>query len=309
MTKHLLLAVDGGATKTSLSLRTTTGEVLFEKISTGSNYQAIGEARVCEVLTDLLKALAPYCANPIEVAVFAIAGIDTPKDKTVITAIVEKCLVNAGLQIRQLLIENDVEATLLGATASRPGALLIAGTGAIAYAFNGTSIIRCGGWGHRAGDEGSGYWVGQQMLKAIFRHADGRSKQPTQLTKLVLQTLGLASVDELINWLYAPNYTNAQVAGLGSLLAEAVAAQDTVACHIAQKAAEELTLLAKTILQKIGYTSGPYTFYLNGGVLEYNDCITDLFYQQMRTHYPDIEWRMCTEKPIEYIVKRAIAVL
>lgn len=309
MTKHLLVAVDGGATKTSLSLRTTTGDVLFEKISTGSNYQAIGETRACEVLTDLLHAAAPYCTNPIEVAVFAIAGIDTPKDQTVVKAIVEKSLVRAGLQTRQLIIENDVEATLLGATAGQPGALLIAGTGAIAFAFNGTSIVRCGGWGHRAGDEGSGYWIGQQMLKAIFRHADGRSKQPTQLTKLVLQTLGLASVDELLNWLYAPNYTNAQVAALGSLLAEAVAAQDIAACDIAQKAAEELVLLASAILHKIGYTSGQYTFYLNGGVLEYNDCITDAFYQKIRTHYPDIEWRMCTDKPIEYIVKRAIAVL
>ena len=309
MTRHLLLVVDGGATKTSLSLRTTTGDILFEKISTGSNYQAIGEDRVCEVLTDLLQAAAPYCEDPIDVAVIAIAGIDTPKDQTVVTAIVEKSIVNAGLQIRQLVIENDVEATLLGATEGQPGALLIAGTGAIAYAFNGTSIVRCGGWGHRAGDEGSGYWIGQQMLKVIFRHADGRSEQPTQLTALVLQRLGFASVDELLNWLYAPNYTNAQVAGLGSLLAEAVAAQDIVACHIAQNAAEELALLAKTILQKIDYTSGPYTFYLNGGVLEYNDCITDAFYQKMRNHYPDIDWRMCTDKPIEYIVKRAIAVL
>ena len=309
MTKHLLLAVDGGATKTSLSLRTTTGNVLFEKISTGSNYQAIGETRACEVLTGLLHAAAPYCEGPIDAAVFAIAGIDTPKDQTVVTAIVEKSVATAGLQIRQLLIENDVEATLLGATAGQPGSLLIAGTGAIAYAFTGTSIVRCGGWGHRAGDEGSGYWIGQQMLKVIFRHADGRSEQPTQLTALVLQKLGLTSVDELLNWLYAPNYTNAQVAGLGSLLAEAVAAQDIVACHIAQKAAEELVLLASAILHKTGYTSGPYTFYLNGGVLEYNDCITDAFYQQMRSHYPDIEWRMCIDKPIEYIVKRAIAVL
>ena len=42
--------------------------------------------------------------------------------------------------------------------------LLISGTGAICYSFVDGNIFRSGGWGHRIGDEGSGYWIGKSTV-------------------------------------------------------------------------------------------------------------------------------------------------
>ena len=53
-----------------------------------------------------------------------------------------------GLKVGKLIIENDAEATMIGATWGKPGALLISGTGSIAYAHDAKGrIVRSGGWG------------------------------------------------------------------------------------------------------------------------------------------------------------------
>ena len=90
-----------------------------------------------------------YPNSQIAVATFALAGIDSPKDHTAVVAIVQNALQTTQLQVDTLIIENDAEATLLGVTAGQAGALLIAGTGAIAYAYDGQQIVRAG-----AGDIG-----------------------------------------------------------------------------------------------------------------------------------------------------------
>ena len=52
--KQIILAVDGGATKTVMTVRTVDGQTLFSATSTGSNYQAIGHERVQQVFEQLL---------------------------------------------------------------------------------------------------------------------------------------------------------------------------------------------------------------------------------------------------------------
>lgn len=306
---RIILAVDGGATKTTMTIRSTDGTVLFTETTTGSNYQAIGRDRVQHVFTSLLEqAAANVSYRAIHAAAFAIAGIDTKADAAIVTEIVRASLASSPFTVEKLTIENDVEATLLGAAGRSPASLLISGTGAICFSFNGESIFRTGGWGHRAGDEGSGYWLGQQIVQAIFRAEDGRGEH-TDLTELVLSHLQLQHVDELMNWLYHEDYTNARLASVGSFLQKAVEQEDAVAMIIARRAGEELALLARATLRKAGYKSGAHTFYLNGGVLKNNPAIYETLIQDVHKEYPAVHFSLCEDKPIEYIVKRAMVSL
>jgi len=50
-----LLAVDGGATKTTLTLRDESGVIFHEGHSTGSNYQVIGTKAYKEDIKHLLQ--------------------------------------------------------------------------------------------------------------------------------------------------------------------------------------------------------------------------------------------------------------
>ena len=51
---EVILAVDGGATKTAVTVRKRDGTILFEGLGEGSNYQTTGADRVKEVLLALL---------------------------------------------------------------------------------------------------------------------------------------------------------------------------------------------------------------------------------------------------------------
>ncbi|MGE7667446.1 N-acetylglucosamine kinase [Ureibacillus composti] len=311
MTERIILAIDGGATKTSLLLRSESGNVIFEKTSSGSNYQTIGAEKVVSILTDILfKAYqATNCSN-IDCAVFAMAGIDTERDLITVKQIIETACSNVPFSINHLIVENDVLATLIGLTKGSPGALLISGTGSIAFATDGRdTFTRTGGWGHRAGDEGSGYFIGREILQTIFRTADGRNTKPTILTELVLKKLEIKSVEQLNSWLYQEQYTNAQTASISSVLPEAIVLEDELAINIAQNAAKELSLLALTTVRKLEIGNTPFTMHLNGGVFKHNTFILEEFKQYTVNAFPNISFTLCNENPIAYITNRALYAL
>lgn len=311
--KKNILAVDGGATKTTLSIRCEHGECLFEKTSSGTNVQTIGAHGVKKVLNELLlDAFEATNLESINVAVYAMAGIDSAADLKLVSEVIDSCCQIAPFKIDKTIIENDVHATLLGLVQrNTPGALILSGTGSICIATNGDgNVIRTGGWGHRAGDEGSGYWIGRKILNAIFRIEDGRLEQPTVLKELLYKKLHIETIEQLMTWLYRPEYTNAQTASISSILQEALALEDKQAITIAQQAAKELFLLVKAALQKLDYANeNPFTLYANGGVLKHNPVILNLLQQYTQQIYPNVAIVSCDEKPIEYIVRRALDVL
>lgn len=297
MIHAFVLAIDGGATKTTCRL-TFEDEILFEQTTTGVNYQAIGEEQVTAVFVQLLSMIKLY-TETIDAACFAIAGLDTPTDFQIMQKIVQNSLQTNSVFCEKLVIENDAEATLRGLAQGRNATLVIAGTGAIAFSLNNGAISRTGGWGHRAGDEGSGYWIGKEILHAIFRAADGRGN-PTILTELALKKIGIKNTAELMNWLYAHDYRNAHTASLASILQEAVDHPDNVARSIATNAAKELALLATTAL----YQNSSILF-LNGGVFHHNAFILEQVQQYVSEQFPHVAISLCEEKPIDAIMQRA----
>jgi N-acetylglucosamine kinase-like BadF-type ATPase len=61
----------------------------------------------------------------------------------------------------------DAQAAALGALGGRPGLLVLAGTGAIVVGHDGAGCWRrAGGFGALLGDEGSGFWLGREWLRA-----------------------------------------------------------------------------------------------------------------------------------------------
>lgn len=72
---------------------------------------------------------------------------------------------------------SDALSSLVGGVgAVRPGAVVAAGTGAVAFGTDFTDVWRrVDGWGHVLGDRGSGAWVGLEGLRAALRTSDGVS--------------------------------------------------------------------------------------------------------------------------------------
>ncbi len=176
-------------------------------------------------------------------------------------------VVGAVVPRAQIVTSSDVEIALVGAHGSRRGVLILAGTGSSAYAINDAGESRrVGGWGYLLGDEGSGFWLGIQALRAITRAFDDR-EMATILTSRILTHLGLQTERDLLLWLHGNETlpTN-DVARLAPLVIEAAAEGDVVAQRIVEGAAQELALLGKSVIRWLATETPPIAF--AGSLLE-----------------------------------------
>lgn len=75
----------------------------------------------------------------------------------------------------EVLVVADSVTALAGALHGRPGAVLSAGTGAVALVLDEAGdLSQFDGWGQWLGDDGSGAWIGRAGLRAALLHEERR---------------------------------------------------------------------------------------------------------------------------------------
>jgi N-acetylglucosamine kinase-like BadF-type ATPase len=78
------------------------------------------------------------------------------------------------------------------------GVTVDAGTGSLARAWSKDGrLASAGGWGPTLGDEGSGYWISLQAMRAVLQAHDGRI-QPTYLTQAVMDFYQMTDILDLV---------------------------------------------------------------------------------------------------------------
>ena len=154
---RLVLAVDGGGTKTELALADRRGEVVFRAHGAGSNaMDNEGWREQLDTLFASASELLPFTAH-------AILGLPGFGEIRQIDALMRSAATELFPGPHHVM--NDVELALDGAFLGRPGILVLAGTGSMAMARDDQGhVVRVGGWGHFFGDEGSAFWIGRQAL-------------------------------------------------------------------------------------------------------------------------------------------------
>ncbi|MGG3622306.1 BadF/BadG/BcrA/BcrD ATPase family protein [Bacillus gobiensis] len=310
----LLLAVDGGATKTIAVITDAKGAILGRGKAGSSNYQVVGELGAVQALTKSIQealdesGLNEKSLTRIDKAVFALAGIDTSMDERTVKGFVRKAVQQLSLTIPELIIENDCQSALLGVTQDKPGVLLIAGTGSIAFAHDGRgTFVRAGGWGHRVGDEGSGYWIGKEAIRSVLKMLDGREKN-TILARLILEHFQFASIEDLYNWVYSEDYTVDDVSALTQSVEKARELGDEVSKSILDSAAEELGQLLLTVIQKTDIVNDEFDLILQGGVLQHNQYIREKVKLRIKEQAEQVKVVTAKEEPIFYIINRGLAI-
>ncbi|WP_099352532.1 N-acetylglucosamine kinase [Fredinandcohnia onubensis] len=310
-----LLAVDGGGTKTLAVLVDANGTILGEGRAGATNYHVAGASKVREALEkSILSAFKDAGIDPsnmgnVKKAVFALAGIDTDNDEKEVSRVVKETVNGLQIKIERLQVENDCLSALLGSTQNKAGVLLIAGTGSIVFAHDGNNrIVRSGGWGHRFGDEGSGYWIGKQAIKSVLKMQDGRGED-TLLTKLVLEKFDFTKIEELYNWAYSDAYSVDDVGALATTVDEAFRLGDPVSKRILERAVEELLLLVHTAIENAGIQQNEFDLILQGGVFQHNHYIKNQVRNRIQLNFPKVNMITTTEEPIWSIIKRGLKLL
>jgi N-acetylglucosamine kinase-like BadF-type ATPase len=145
------------------------------------------------------------------------------------------------------VVGDDTDAALAGAFAGRPGIVVIAGTGSGAAGRDATGrTVRVGGHGFLLGDEGGGYWIGREAVRAALRAADGTGP-PTALIAVVERTFGsLAGAEQEVH----RHPTDRGL--LSRLVPDVAAAADAEAARILAGAAAYLAELAEAVRTRLG---------------------------------------------------------
>jgi N-acetylglucosamine kinase-like BadF-type ATPase len=166
----------------------------------------------------------------------------------------------------RVLVVNDALIALAAGARNKPGIVIISGTGSIVYGRNARDeAARAGGWGHMIGDEGSGYWIGREALAAVMRYCDGRGRATTLIDD-VLRHFNVADISQLPRIVYDREQPRISVAALGPIVEQASARGDGVAAQILNRAADELVLAARSVVDHLRMRDDAFVFYLAGGV-------------------------------------------
>jgi len=316
-----LLAVDAGGTKTSAVLADETGTWWGSGRAGSCNYQGVGIAAAKNALltavagalaeTARLRGYAEAAGVRWEIgcAVLAVAGLDTERDRQVITGWIQEVFAALDLRVSRWVVENDAVSVLLGATDGKPGVLVIAGTGAIAIGINGEgTIARASGWGHRVGDEGSGYWIGKQAIAAVLRAHDGRG-EATRLTELITQHLGLSDAEDLFSWSYSSQYAVERVGELARLVSQASRQGDPAATAILRQAGTELADAAGAVIKRLELAQSPFALILQGGVLQHDQLVRQTVTDRIQRLAPHAALDQAQKEPISGVIAHGLACL
>jgi len=149
------------------------------------------------------------------------------------------------------------------------------------------------------GDEGSGYAIGANILKAVASAADGRG-EATQLLEAVLSKLGIDEAYNIIDWVYKDLAWD-RIASLHPL-AEQYYPTDSVSRRIIDESVQHLLTSLTTVINAINLNENPFPVVFSGGVLTHPNSIigpmlaekVKLLYKNADIRYPQVKLELAS---------------
>jgi N-acetylglucosamine kinase-like BadF-type ATPase len=240
-----VLGVDGGATKTLAAVLDLERGELHLGRGGPSNEDAVGARLAVRALLDAADqalARAGIAERQLAAGVLAVAGTDTGS--------IERHL--REMRTEGWIVVNDVVGAWASATGANPGVGLISGTGSNVFGVGRDGRCwRAGGWGHLLGDEGSGYWLGAESIRAALHDRDG-SGPPTALRAAALRFFGAPSIEVLAASVYTTPLSKGEVAAFAVETGRLAAEGDEAARQLYVRAARELGSQLAAVLAHTG---------------------------------------------------------
>ena len=173
------------------------------------------------------------------------------------------------------------------------GILLIAGTCSFCYGKNSRGeTCHTGGWGYIMGDEGSGYEMACEILRAVAKAWDGRGK-PTVLTELVMEYWHLTGMDELMDCVYRSGKGKSELASLAFLCDIAYDKGDIAAYQIMEKAAGVLSDMVTAASKKLKGDLEKLPCIYTGSLLTESRHLKHHLEEKLLSRCPDMKLHPC----------------
>jgi N-acetylglucosamine kinase-like BadF-type ATPase len=268
MSERLVLAVDGGGSKTDLALARADGSLLSLVRGPVSSPQMLGPERCLETLAALVEraclgaGLFPAPEPVAELAQISLSGLDYPAEEERLLA-----LVAAYGWAETVLAGNDTFAVLRAGTDAGAGVAVVCGSGinCVGVAPDGRRV-RFVAIGEISGEWGGGFDVGVAALGAAVRSEDGRGPKTT-LEKSVPAHFGLVRPLELTEAIHFERIGQERLGELAPLVLDE-AATDSTAAAIVDRLAAEVVAFARAALVRLELTGERLDVLLGGGLLQ-----------------------------------------
>ncbi len=241
------LGVDGGQSSTTAIIGDEDGNILGIGRGGPCNHIKTGDGRA--KFENAILGAIPIPNLHFRAACLGFSG--GPKDK--------EALVRHMIAADEYNVTNDGLIALTGATGGQPGIIVVAGTGSIAFGRNSQGETgRAGGWGYIYGDEGGGFDLTREAVRAALRMEE-RWGPPTTLRATLLEAVGAESANDLMHQFYTTDFPRPQIAGYSRLVDEAAREGDRIAIEILNRAAQQLAGFASSVRQAIFAPNEPAT--------------------------------------------------
>jgi len=267
---RVVLAVDGGNSKTDLALVAEDGSALALLRGPRSTPQYLGVDGCLDVLEGLLEealdasGVARGNGTVAEIAELLLAGVDFRSDEEEL----EAAAAERGWAPR-VVVENDTFAILRAGTDRGWGIAVVCGSGinCVGVAPDGRHA-RFPSLGAITGDWGGGYDVGLAGVVAAARSEDGRGPK-TSLEHAVPRHFGFSSPQELAEAIHRDRVKQSRIIELAPVVL-AEAEHDAGAAQIVDRLASEIVALARVAVSRLELRE-PTEVLLGGGLVQTGD--------------------------------------
>ncbi|HTX60160.1 MAG TPA: BadF/BadG/BcrA/BcrD ATPase family protein [Verrucomicrobiae bacterium] len=118
----------------------------------------------------------------------------------------------------RFVLMHDAPVAHAGALAGKPGVCVVAGTGSVVYATDGTHGRTTGGWGPFFGDEGSGFWLACQALAELMRASDDGDESISRDVRAACDFFATTGLRHLARGFYAGELDRGRVASFAPIV-------------------------------------------------------------------------------------------
>ncbi|PVE26148.1 N-acetylglucosamine kinase [Microvirga sp. KLBC 81] len=241
MSNPLFLGIDSGGTKCRARLRDADGALLGEGTGGPSNIRLDPDLVWNSILTACREALAK-------------AGLQEGDLKTIHAGMgaagagqataVERLLSRPN-PFASFAIDTDAHTAWLGAFNGGDGAILILGTGSCGYGGVNGQCRYVGGWGFEISDEGSGAYIGRELLRRCVWAHDGRAPSSPLSDALLAQFND--DLETLVDWVGSAR--PGDYARYAPLVLEYANRRDPLGMALMEDAAADATRIATRLLE------------------------------------------------------------
>lgn len=296
MTGRVLIAVDGGNSKTDLALAGDDGKLLAFVRGPGCSPHQIGTVGCVDVIGELLERAreqAGLDGARSAAAVLLVAGADLDGEEAELRRV-------AGAREWADLLEvgNDTLAVLRAGSESGTGVAVVCGAGinALAVAADGRTA-RFPALGPVTGDWGGGVDLGLAALGQSVRAEDGRG-DPTALTRAVASHFGMQSAEDVAFAVHRGEIEQARLGELAPLALLAAESGDGVARALRDRLAAEIVTFVRAAAARALGDVESYEVVLGGGLLSRDAGLARVVSERIRTELPASRPKVCEPPPV-----------